>query len=89
MEMFVDRLERLLKENHLSQSALADMVQIRRPTISDWKKNGSFPTADVAVRIAKALHTTVEYLVTGEQNDPEAKLNELKKKVLEFAQSVQ
>ena len=87
--MFVDRLERLLKENHLSQSALADMVQIRRPTISDWKKNGSFPTADVAVRIAKALHTTVEYLVTGEQNDSEARLNELKKKVLEFAQSVQ
>lgn len=87
--MFVDRLERLLKENHLSQSALADMVQIRRPTISDWKKNGSFPTADVAVKIAKALHTTVEYLVTGEQDDSEAKLNELKKKVLEFAQSVQ
>lgn len=87
--MFVDRLERLLKENHLSQSALADVVQIRRPTISDWKKNGSFPTADVAVRIAKALHTTVEYLVTGEQDDSEAKLNELKKKVLEFAQSVQ
>lgn len=87
--MFVDRLEKLIKENHLTQSSLADMVQIRRPTISDWKKNGSYPTADVAVKIAKALHTTVEYLVTGEQDDSEAKLNELKKKVLEFAQSVQ
>lgn len=26
---------------------------------------GSIPTADIAVRIAKALDTTVEYLVTG------------------------
>jgi transcriptional regulator with XRE-family HTH domain len=41
------------------------MVNIRRPSISDWKKNGSYPYADIAVKIAKILNTTVEYLVTG------------------------
>lgn len=29
---------------------------------------GSIPPADVAVKIAKALHVTVEYLVTGTNN---------------------
>ena len=82
--MFVDRLEKLIKENHLTQSSLADMVQIRRPTISDWKKNGSYPTADVAVKIAKALHTTVEYLVTGEQiKQDNSESIELLKKAIE------
>lgn len=69
METFAERLEQLLKENNLTQARLADIVQIRRLTISDWKRQGTFPPADVAVKIAKTLHTSVEYLVTGESLD--------------------
>lgn len=65
MESFIVRLERLLKTSHMTQAFLADSIGLRRTTISDWKKNGSFPTADVAVRIAGMLGTTVEYLITG------------------------
>ena len=36
-----------------------------------WKKRGTIPQADVAVAIAAALNTTVEYLVTGKDSaDP-------------------
>ena len=68
MELFAERLERLIKEKKLTQIAVADSVGIRRPTISDWKKNGSYPTADVALKIAKLLGVTVEYLISGEEN---------------------
>lgn len=62
---FGKRLEGLLAEKKLSQKRLAEMLNLRRPLISEWKRNGSFPYADTAVRIAGILNTTVEYLVTG------------------------
>jgi len=35
-------------------------------TLSTWKSKNIFPRADEAVKIAMALNTSVEYLVTGE-----------------------
>lgn len=32
-----------------------------------WKNRRIFPAADISVRVAKALNTTTEYLVTGEK----------------------
>ena len=82
MESFAERLERLLKERMITQIAVADSVGIRRPTISDWKKNGSYPTADVAIKIAKLLNVSVEYLITGEDESPYLEENQkLKEKI--------
>jgi transcriptional regulator with XRE-family HTH domain len=38
---------------------------ISQSTLSTWRKEGTYPRADDAVRIARALNTSVEYLVTG------------------------
>jgi hypothetical protein len=38
---------------------------IKQPTLSSWRVQKKYPRADDAVRIAEALETTVEYLVTG------------------------
>lgn len=50
--------------------------------ISAWRGRGTFPRADVAVRMAKALNVPVEYLIFGEEQDIEpetyALLNEVK-----------
>lgn len=82
METFIERLERLIKESHTTQAALADSIGLRRTTISDWKRNGSYPSADVAVRIAERLNTSVEYLVTGtEKNTAAVELKALKEKL--------
>lgn len=85
METFIERLERLLKESHTTQAALADSIGLRRTTISDWKRNGSYPSADVAVKIAEKLDTSVEYLVTGvEKNRAAIELKSLKAKLIEL-----
>jgi transcriptional regulator with XRE-family HTH domain len=62
---FAERLERLIKENKTSQTALAEYAGIRRPSISEWKKEGTLPRADVALKIAEFLGVSVEYLITG------------------------
>jgi transcriptional regulator with XRE-family HTH domain len=40
-------------------------TDIKQSTLSTWRADKTYPRADDAVRIANALQTTVEYLVTG------------------------
>jgi transcriptional regulator with XRE-family HTH domain len=41
-------------------------TNIKQSTVSTWRRRKSFPRADEAVKIAESLHTSVEYLVTGQ-----------------------
>lgn len=66
---FIIRLEQLLKDNCITQKTLAENIGIRVPTISDWKKNGTFPPVDIALKIAQALNVSVEYLVLGKEEN--------------------
>ncbi len=65
-ELFYERLERLLKDKNMQQKELADICGISSNGISTWKVTGSYPRADIAVKLAAALGVTVEYLITGE-----------------------
>jgi len=66
---FIEILESLLKDKSLSQKELAKKIGLRRPSISDWKKKGTYPYADVAIEIAGILGVSVEYLLTGKNAD--------------------
>jgi transcriptional regulator with XRE-family HTH domain len=63
---FIEIFENLLKNNSISQKELAGKIGLRRPSISEWKKKGTYPYVDVAIKIAEILNVSVEYLVTGE-----------------------
>ena len=64
---FMDRVESILKEKRLTQKELAEDLGLRRPTLSDWKKNGAVPAGDICIRIADYLGVSVEWLVTGKE----------------------
>ena len=82
MEIFAERLEKSLKLKKISQKDLAEFVCIRRPTISDWKKNGSIPAGDICFRIADFLGVDCRWLVTGE-SPLEDTLSPVQKKLLD------
>lgn len=65
-----DRLERLMVEQGLSQSALARRVGVKQPSIGRLLSGQTKSTA-VLVELARELNTTPEYL-TGESNDSAA-----------------
>lgn len=67
MEYFIDRLEKVLKDKGISKTELAEKNGIRRPTISDWKKNGAVPSGDVCLKIARYLGVSAEWLISGEE----------------------
>jgi transcriptional regulator with XRE-family HTH domain len=51
---------------------LATATGISRHTLDNYLNTRKrMPTADVAVKIAQALGVSVEYLVTGEENEPD------------------
>jgi len=50
---------------------LYQKTKVAKGTFSSWKTRNILPRADVALRIAEALGVTVEYLLTGrDQNQP-------------------
>ena len=64
-ESFSGRLERLLTEKEMQKAELAERIGFSANGISTWKVTGTIPRADVALKIAKCLDVTTEYLIFG------------------------
>lgn len=70
---FWQRVEMLLEKQNLSRKELAATAKFDVSNIGKGIKDGNSPSAETAVKIAKFLHTTVEYLVTGSYSDDKEK----------------
>lgn len=86
---FYDRVKELVKQRQIPLLSFLQSLNINYDTYKSAKRLNNYPRVNEVVVIAKALNTTVEYLVTGEHNGADKELRELKHKLLEFAQSVQ
>ena len=70
MSDFVDRIDNLLVRQKKKRSDLYEMVkEINSHSMYDWTRRNTVPAADIAVKIADCLGTSVEYLVTGKEKD--------------------
>ena len=71
------RIAGLLREQGKTQRALAEQVGTTEVSISRYIKGDRVPKGPVLVNIAKALHTTTDYLLGNEQdsNDPDLEYN--------------
>lgn len=66
---FWERLESALDENNCTMADLGRKIQLSPTVIFSWKTRGSIPRADIACKTAKALNTTVEYLINGTETE--------------------
>ncbi len=64
---FWERVDALIVDKNLTRKALAQDAGFNVSNIGKGITNNNIPAADTAVRIAKILGTSVEYLVTGEE----------------------
>lgn len=79
------RTNTLIKLLNKTQRGLALECGFTERRIETLSSNSRSPDVIEAVKIAKALNTTVEYLVTGEEeNKAERELNELKAKLADL-----
>lgn len=67
---FFDRVKKIAKEKKgLSVQEFVLSIGLNHDSYYSLKKAGNLPRADEAIKIARDLKTTVEYLVTGEEKD--------------------
>ncbi len=64
---FFDRVKELAKKNTtLTLRAFIESLELNYETYYSGKRRENLPRADEAFKIAQALNTTVEYLITGD-----------------------
>lgn len=63
------RLRALRKQRGISQAALAERTAVHFTQISRYERGESKPNAEAITQLAKALDTTVDYLMNGTTND--------------------
>ena len=69
---FRENLKSELTYQDMFVKELAGLTGISRHTLDNYLNvRGHMPTADAAVKIARALGVSVEYLVTGEEKRPD------------------
>ena len=62
---FVSRINQVFSRLGKPKSDFYESCGVPTNCLSNWGKRGTIPSADIAVRIAQYLGTTVEWLVTG------------------------
>lgn len=72
-----ERIARLLIEQGKTQRELAEQIGTTNASISRYIKGDRVPKGPILANIAKALHTTTDYLLGNEKdsNDPELEYN--------------
>jgi transcriptional regulator with XRE-family HTH domain len=78
--VFVERLEKLLKETKISQKDLAQDIGVTESAISKYLSGDRTPNSDILLNLATALHTTSDYLLglNTSDDDKQLKYSEIK-----------
>jgi transcriptional regulator with XRE-family HTH domain len=63
------RIQVLRKAKNWSQGELAKQIKISYPQMSRYEIKGVQPPANVLQRLAEALDTTVDYLISGDKTE--------------------
>lgn len=84
---FYERVKNLVKDNtELTLRAFIESLDINYDSYNGQKRYNNLPRADEAVKIAEALNTSVEFLVSG--NTPTFPKDESKEKAAALAQEI-
>ena len=75
--MFSENLKALRRAKGLTQEELAIRLHVVRQTVSKWEKGLSVPDADLLLRLAEVLDTTVGQLLGADIPEDEGSRNEL------------
>lgn len=80
---FWENVEMLIRQQNTSYRWLAQIINISETTISSMRHNKTEPRASDAIKIAKALGTTVEFLCTNEKDSYYIRYLKLKEELSE------
>lgn len=66
---FWNRLENVLSQNNITPTELSRILGVTPSVVNAWKTRNAIPRADIIVKVAEKLNTSVEYLMTGNSTE--------------------
>ena len=69
MKNFLKRVLEELDFLNASKADLARFLNVRKSTVYSWFERDTIPAADTALKIAGFLNVSLEYLVTGKEDE--------------------
>jgi transcriptional regulator with XRE-family HTH domain len=63
-----DTISQLRKQHNLSQSELADKINVSRTIIGNYERNTNTPSIDVIIKLARTFGVTVDFLIGESDN---------------------
>lgn len=67
--MIGKNLQKLRKQNELTQEAMAELVGVARQTIAKWETGESVPDLEMAGKLASALKVSLDDLTNAPENE--------------------
>ncbi len=68
-KQFGQRLKQLRKKKDLTQKALGNLIGVTYPQLNKYEGGTNAPPMDKLVKLASALNTSIDFLVTGNLSD--------------------
>ena len=84
---FCDKLQKIRKENNITQEGLADKLNVSRQAVSKWESGGAYPDTDKLIQISKIFNVSLDELINDKEIKKENKkitFMEIVNKVIEF-----
>ena len=75
---FCDKLQKIRKENNVTQEQLADKLNVSRQAVSKWESGTAYPDTEKLIQISKIFGTSLDELIN--DNADSNKNNETNKK---------
>ena len=63
MLYFGRKLRKLRKDNNLTQTQLADKLEITKATVSAYETNAKYPSIEVLIKISNIFNVSSDYLL--------------------------
>lgn len=76
MTTFGEKLRQLMESNNVKQQELADKLNVKRGSVSNWITNRRCPDAETIVKIADYFNVTVDFLLKDTKNEELKKVKE-------------
>ena len=60
---FSDKLQKIRKENNITQEGLADRLNVSRQAVSKWESGLAYPDTEKLIQISKIFNVSLDELI--------------------------
>jgi len=66
---FCDKLQKIRKENNVTQEQLADKLNVSRQAVSKWESGTAYPDTEKLIQISKIFNTSLDELINDSKDN--------------------